>query len=60
MDNIESYIWLFCLDHPDTNITQVFDFSKWIMLLVITFFQKFLQIYSIRRSLNAVIWQQDS
>ena len=30
MDNIESYIWLFCLDHPDTNITQVSDFIEWI------------------------------
>ena len=56
MDNIESYIWLYCLDHPDTNITQVLDFIEWIMLLVIIFFQKFLQIYTKRRTLNAVIW----
>ena len=32
MDNIESYIWLFCLDHPDTNITQDSDFIKWIFV----------------------------
>ena len=32
MDNIESYIWLFCLDHPDTNITQFSDFIKWIFV----------------------------
>ena len=32
MDNIESYIWLFCLDHPDTNITQVSDFIEWIFV----------------------------
>ena len=32
MDNIESYIWLFWLDHPDTNITQVSDFIEWIFV----------------------------
>ena len=32
MDNIESYIWLFCLDHPDTNITQDSDFIEWIFV----------------------------
>ena len=32
MDNIESYIWLFCLDHPDTNIMQVSNFIEWIFV----------------------------
>ena len=32
MDNIESYIWLFCLDHPDTNITRVSYFIEWIFV----------------------------
>ena len=57
MDNTESYIWWFCLDHPDTNITQVSDFiSNEFLLLVITFLQKFLQVYTTCRSLNAIIW----
>ena len=35
MDNIESYIWLFCLDYPDTKITSEF------LSLVITFSKSF-------------------
>ena len=42
MDNIESYIWLFCLDHPDTNITRVYNFMEWIFATgKIAFFQGF-------------------
>ena len=29
MDKIESYILLFCLDHPGTKITEVSDFIEW-------------------------------
>ena len=54
MDNIES--WLFCLDHPDTNITEVSDFIEWIFVTGNYIFPKVLQIYTTRRSLNAVIW----
>ena len=54
MGNIESYIWLFCLDHPDTNIIQDSDFIEWIFVTGNNIFQKFLCIT--RRSLNAVIW----
>ena len=32
MDNIESYIWLFFLDHPETNTTQDSDFIEWIFV----------------------------
>ena len=56
MVNIESYLSLFCLDHPDTNIIQVSDFIEWIFVTGNYIFQKFFQIYTTRRSLNAVIW----
>ena len=32
MDNIESYRWLFFLDHPDIKITQVSNFIEWIFV----------------------------
>ena len=32
MDNIESCIWFFCLDHSDTNITRVTNFIEWIFV----------------------------
>ena len=56
MDSIQSYIWLFCLDHPDTIITQVSDFIEWIFVTGDYILWKFLQIYTTRLSLNAVIW----
>ena len=46
MDNIESYIWLFSLDHPDTNITQDSDFIEWIFVTGNYIFPKVLQIYT--------------
>ena len=41
MDNIESYIWLFCLEHPGTNITQVSDFLEWYFVAGNSIFQFF-------------------
>ena len=56
MDNIELYIWLFCLDNPDTYVTRlsnlieiIFATSKYIFPNV------FIDICTIRRSLDVVI-----
>ena len=46
MDNIGSYIWLSCLDHPDTNIKQISDFIEWIFVTSNYIFPKvFTDIY---------------
>ena len=56
MDNIESCIWLFCLDHPDTNITRVSNFIEWIFATGNYIFPK---VFSgIRRSSNVVIYRE--
>ena len=56
MEKNESYIWLFCLDHPNTNITRV---SFFIVCIFVTdsymFYQKFLLTYATGHGLNAVI-----
>ena len=53
MDNIESYIWLFCLDHSDTNITQFPDFIEWIFVSGNYVFQKFY-----RYTPHVVVWMR--
>ena len=53
----ESYIWFFSVQIILIQISHKFPIlSSDFLLLVITFFQKFLQIYTTHRSFNAVIW----
>ena len=54
MDNIESYIWLFCLDHPDANITEVSDFIEWIFVTGNYIFPKGFYRYTP----HVVVWMQ--